>query len=149
MKLTTVKNNKRPGALRPGPASAFTLAECLVAMIFLAIVLPVAVEAFHVASGAGTIAVRKAEAARIAQRVLNQSLVMTNWQTGSQSGTMGEGADEFRYSLSSASWQQDAMKLLTAEVTFNTQGRDYSVRLSTLASPPSQASGSATTGLTP
>ena len=60
-------------------ASAFTLAEVLAAMLFLAIVIPAAVEALHVASLAGEVAARKGAAARIADRILNESIVTTNW----------------------------------------------------------------------
>src|SRR5208337_3553755 len=74
--------------------SAFTLAEVLAAMLFLAIVIPAAVEALHVASLAGDVAARKGVAARLADRVLNESLVTTNWNTGTQSGTVTEAALE-------------------------------------------------------
>ena len=127
MKLKTVKNSGW------GRESAFTLAECLAAMAFLAIVIPVAVQALHVSSLAGQVAARKGEAARVADRVLNQSLVMTNWSSGPQNGTITDGSDEFRWKLSSQNWQKDAMELLTAEVTFSAQGHDYSVTMSTLA----------------
>ena len=160
MKLVTVQNKDRLGVLaqpslsplgeragvrgmvhrgnfavarRSRSNSAFTLAETLAALVFMAIVIPVAVEALHVASGAGEITVRKSEAARVADRILNESLVMTNWTSGSQSGTAGEGADDFHWTLTSQNWPQDAMELLTAEVTFSTQGRQYSVEMSTLA----------------
>jgi hypothetical protein len=127
MKLGTVKNSGR------GRESAFTLAECLAAMVFLAIVIPVAVQALHVSSLAGQVAARKGEAARVADRVLNQSLVLTNWNSGPQNGTFNEGSDEFRWKLSSQNWPKDAMELLTAEVTFSAQGHDYTVTMSTLA----------------
>ena len=86
--------------LRRLSRSAFTLAETMAALAFMAIVIPAAVEALHVASGAGEIAVRKGEASHVAERVLNQSLVMTNWSSGAQSGTADEGPDEFRWTLS-------------------------------------------------
>jgi type II secretory pathway pseudopilin PulG len=127
MKLKTAKNSG------PRRESAFTLAECLAAMAFLAIVIPVAVQALHVSSLAGQVAARKGEAARVADRVLNQSLVLTNWSSGPQNGTITEGSDEFRWKLSNQNWQKDAMELLTAEVTFSAQGHDYSVTMSTLA----------------
>lgn len=133
MKLARVQNKGRVGAAQRPCQAAFTLAETLAALLFLAIVIPVAVEALHVASGAGEITVRKGEAARVADWVLNQSLVMTNWSTGPQSGTAAEGPDQFHWTLTSQNWPQDTMKLLTAEVTFSTQGRPYSVSLSTLA----------------
>ena len=118
--------------------AAFTLAEVLAAMLFLAIVIPTAVEALHVSSLAGEVAARKGAAARIADRVLNESIVMTNWNSGAQSGTVSEGVLNFRWTLSSEAWPQDAMQLLTAEVKYQAQGKDYSVRLSTLANASAQ-----------
>jgi type II secretory pathway pseudopilin PulG len=113
--------------------SAFTLAEVLAALLFLAIVIPAAVEALHVASLAGAVAARKGAAARVADRILNESLVMTNWNSGTQNGTVTEGTQEFRWTLTSQNWPQDMMQWVTAEVTFSAQGHDYSVKLSTLA----------------
>ena len=120
-------------------ASAFTLAEVLAALLFLAIVIPTAVEALHVASLAGEVAVRKSAAARVADRILNESLVTTNWSSGLQNGTVTEGILDLRWKLTSQNWSSDSMQLLTAEVTFSAQGKDYSVKLSTLASSPGQS----------
>jgi type II secretory pathway pseudopilin PulG len=121
-----------------GNSSAFTLAEVLAAMLLLAIVIPAAVEALHVSSLAGEVAARKGAAARIADRILNESIVMTNWNNGVQSGTAQEGVLDFHWTLTSQTWPQDAMQLLTAEVTYQAQGKDYSVKLSTLANPQTQ-----------
>jgi len=118
--------------------AAFTLAEVLAAMLFLAIVIPVAVEALHVSSLAGEVAARKGAAGRIADRILNESLVTTNWSGSVQSGTVSEGALDFRWTLTSQNWPQDSMQMLTAEVKFLAQGKDYSVKLSTLASSQNQ-----------
>ncbi len=120
-------------------AAAFTLAEVLAALLFLAIVIPAAVEALHIASLAGEVAARKGVAARVADRLLNESLVTTNWNHGTQNQTVTEGALEFRSTLSSENWPQGNMQLVSAEVKFSAKGHDYSVKLSTLAS--SQAGG--------
>jgi hypothetical protein len=126
---------KNAGArARPRHNSGFTLAEVLAALMFLAIVIPVAIQALHVCSLSGEVAVRKAAAGRVADRVLNESLVTTNWSLGTRNGTITEGALDFEWTLTSANWPQDAMELITAEVKFKAQGRDYSVTLSTLAS---------------
>ena len=117
----------------PRHASAFTLAEVLAALLFLAIVIPAAVEALHVASLAGEVAARKGAAARLADRILNESLVTTNWNTGTQSGTVTEGGLDFRWTLTSQTWPADTMELLTVEVKYPARGRDFSVKLSTLA----------------
>lgn len=106
-------------------------------MLFLAIVIPAAVEAMHLASLAGEVAARKGAAVRVADRILNESLVTTNWNNGTQSGTAGEGALEFRWTLTSQSWPPDsALQLVTAEVKFLAQGKDYAVKLNTLSAQP-------------
>ena len=104
----------------------------LAALLFLAIVIPAAVEAMHVASLAGEVAARKGAAARIADRVLNESIVMTNWNSGTQYGVITEGARDYRWTLSRENWEVGSMQLLTAEVDYAAKGRDYSVKLSTL-----------------
>jgi Tfp pilus assembly protein PilV len=131
---------------RRGGRGGFTLAEVMAALMFLAIVIPTAVEVLHVASLAGEVAARKSTAARIADRVLSESLVTTNWSNGPQSGTVTEGAIDYRWRLTSQIWPQDAMESVTAEVTYQAQGKTYSVSLSTLAN---QLGVTATTGATP
>src|ERR1035441_8698408 len=139
MKFGTPTNKNR--------VAAFTLAEVLAELLFLAIVIPAAVEALHVASLAGEVAARKGAAARVADRILNESLVMTNWSGGMQNGTVTEGILDFKWKLTSQNWPADSMELLTAEVTYSAQGKEYSVKLSTLANSqtPTQPAG---TGMT-
>jgi len=116
--------------------SGFTLAEVLAALLFMAIVVPVAMEGLHIASLAGAVAQRKAEAARIAQKVINESLITTNWSQSLQSGTIAEGQRQFRWTLRSDPWNQDpaqtVLRQLSVEVFFTAQARDYSVKMSTL-----------------
>jgi type II secretory pathway pseudopilin PulG len=117
--------------------AGFTLAEVLAALVFMAIVIPVALEGLSIASRAGEVAARKSEAALVAERMLNESLVTTNWNTGVQSGTLRQGTRDLRWTLRNDIWKQDpnqsVMRLLSVEVAFDAQGREYSVRLSTLA----------------
>lgn len=131
--------------------SGFTLAELLASLLFLAIVIPAAVHALRIASLAGSVSARKGAAARIADRVLNESMVLTNWSNASQRGTVSEENTEFQWTLSRANWTVQDIQLLTAEVSFRAQGHDYSVRLSTLAdsadlNPGSTTSTTRTTG---
>ena len=116
--------------------AGFTLAEVLAALLFMAIVIPAALEGMHIASLAGTVAARKGEAARVAQRLLTESLVTTNWSQSSQSGTLTEGQRQFAWTMHSDPWTQDpsqnVIRQLSVEVRFAAQGQDYSVRMSTL-----------------
>jgi len=138
MKFGTRTNNHPSAFARlRRDKSAFTLAEVLAALLFMAIVIPVALEGMHVASRAGSVAVRKREAARVAERILNESLVTTNWNNGgSQVGAVVEGIRQFQWTLRNEPWNVDqntsTMRLLSVEVTYAAQGQNYSVRLSTL-----------------
>src|SRR5215471_15586268 len=117
-------------------AAAFTLVEVLAAMAFMAIVIPVVVEALHVSSMSGEFAVRKSEAARVADKVLNEDLSQFNANTSGQSGTVIDNGHEYRWTVSSQPWSQDStMQLMTAEVKFSVAGRECSVHLDTLANP--------------
>lgn len=117
--------------------AGFTLAEVLAALLFMAIVIPVALEGLRIASRAGEVAARKGEAALVAERILNESLVTTNWNKSLQSGTVIQRAREFRWTLRNDPWTQDpnqtVIRQLSVEVLYAAQGQDYAVRLSTLA----------------
>jgi type II secretory pathway pseudopilin PulG len=113
-------------------SAAFTLAEVLAALAFMAIVIPVAVEGLRIANHAGQVGHRKAVAARIADRVLNEAIVTGQWRTSTQGGTIQEGQNDYRWALRSEPWQQGAMRLVTVQVIFPAQGENYDVNLSTL-----------------
>ncbi len=117
--------------------AGFTLAEVLAALLFMAIVIPVAVQGLRIASLAGTVADRKSQAVRVAQRLLDESLITTTWNKSAQAGTVTEGDRQYRWVLRNDTWGQDgrlyAPRLLSLDVTYTVQGRDYSVRLCTLS----------------
>lgn len=123
---------RRRGASSKG-VDAFTLAEVLAALMFMAIVIPVAVQGLRVSSRAGALAERKREAVRVAERLLNESIVTTNWNKSGLSGTVTEDDREYRWTLRTEPWTETAMQLLSVEVTFPVQGEDHAVQLTTLA----------------
>jgi type II secretory pathway pseudopilin PulG len=112
--------------------AAFTLAEVLAALAFMAIVIPVAVNGLRVANLAGQVGQRKAIAARVAERVLNEWTTTSQSQTPAQSGTVREGIAQFRWSIQTETWNQDAMRLITVRVFYPVQGQEYEVHASTL-----------------
>src|SRR5439155_21795220 len=99
---------------------------------FRAIVTPVAVEGLRIANLAGKVGERNATAARIAERVLNELIVTGQLRGAIQNGVVQEGAQQYQWSIRSEPWPADAMLLVTVQVIFPVQGRDYDVRLSTL-----------------
>src|SRR6266542_2846556 len=117
--------------------SAFTLAEVLAALVFLAILIPVALEGLSIASSVGEVATRKGEAALVAERVLNESIVTTNWNRSVQTGTVRQGPREFPWTLRNDPWNQDpnqsTMRLVSVEVKYFVKGRERAFTLTTLA----------------
>ena len=124
-------------AVKRGPA-AFTLIEVLAALTLMAIVIPVAVDGMRLSNLAGQVGQRKAVAGRIAERVLNESIVTGQLRGATQNGVVREGAQQYQWAIRSEPWSQDAMRLVTVQVTYPVQGRDYEVRLSTLVDNSSQ-----------
>ena len=138
-------SRRREEADFPKPASAasafsrrrlqrgFTLAEVLAALLFMAIVIPVAVQGLRIASRAGSVSERKALGARLAERQLNELLVTGQWASTAQKGTVQEGSQSYPWQLQSEPWSEDGnLRLLTLHVSVPVQGQDYDVRLSTL-----------------
>ncbi|MDB6056338.1 MAG: hypothetical protein JWO95_182 [Verrucomicrobiales bacterium] len=120
--------NKRPKAAR----AAFTLMEVLAALLFMAIVIPVAIEGIRIASLAGEVGQRKKIAARIGQSALDEMRSNTQSQNAVSSGQVQDGTTTFQYTVRTESWPEDAMRLATVDVAFTVQGRKYDVLLSTL-----------------
>lgn len=129
-----------------GSLAGFTLAEVLAALLFMAIVIPVTVQAVRVASLAGQVGERRAAAARLADRLMSEMLAMGTIQSGPQSGTMVEGAREYRWVLQSAPWSQDSLTEFTMKVYFQVQGTVYDAVVSTLADPEKLSQAGMTTG---
>lgn len=117
--------------------AAFTLAEVLAALLFMAIVIPVAVEGLRIANLAGQVGLRKAKAARIGENLLNELLVTGQLDSNVGGGSFQEGDQLYRWSIQSQAWPQDNMRWVTMQVVFTVQGREFVVPLSTLVANPS------------
>ena len=115
--------------------SAFTLVEVLAALVFMAILIPVTMEAVQVANRAGQVGERKAAATRIAERILNEMLVTGQPQQASGRGSIEERDRVYEWTLRSEPWREDQMNLVTVKVTYKVQDKDYDVTLATIYDP--------------
>ena len=120
---------------RRASAAGFTLAEVLAALVIMAIVLPVAIEGLRIANRAGVVAQRKGVAAQLADGLLNEFVVTGEWQYSAQDGDFGPEWTGYRWRFHNEAWGRDAMQMLTLEVFYQVQDREFSVQLSTLALP--------------
>jgi hypothetical protein len=122
----------------PGPFAkraglpAFTFAEVLAALVFMAIVIPVAMQGLQIANRAGVVAERKDTAVQLADRLLNEVIATTNWSNVGQSGVLRQKGREFQWRMLNEAWTENAMRLISIEVTYTVQNREYRVLLSTL-----------------
>jgi ribosomal protein L17 len=101
-------------------------------MVFVAIVIPVAVRGLTTANRAGVVADRKSVAAQLAERKLNEVVVTDVWRSAEKEGNFGEERAGYRWILKDGAWEEDTMRVVSVEVFFEVQGREYSVGLSTL-----------------
>jgi prepilin-type N-terminal cleavage/methylation domain-containing protein len=132
--------------------AGFTLVECLVALAFMTVVVPVVWQGLHIAALAGEVSTRKAQAMHIAEKVLNETIVTGQWSQNSQGGTEQAGQVQYRWSVHNEPWSAingiaaistsngvnqavvngTTLHQLTVDVTFLAQSKNYAVHLSTL-----------------
>ena len=130
--------------------AAFTLAEVLAALVFMAIVIPVALQGLNVASRAGELAQRKMIATRIGNMEMNQLKVMNQLRGGGQTGVVVDHGISYKWSLKNEGWTGDSLSQLsqaTITVSFPVQGRNYEVHLSTLISTQTQQANATSSGM--
>ena len=116
--------------------AGFTLVEMLAAMLFMAIVIPVALQGLRIASRAGAVAARKGVAVQLAESKLNELIVTSQWHNSGQGGACGPQWPGYQWTLKNEAWNGDttlnSLRLVTVEVTYPVQNQNYNVHLSTV-----------------
>jgi type II secretory pathway pseudopilin PulG len=125
---------------------AFTLAEVLAALLFMAILIPVTMHGVTVASRVGILGQRKATAMRVAERVLDEQIVTGLVSVGAGNGSIVDGDITYPWTLKSDPWTEDTMTRVTVTVSFDVQGSTFEVSASTLYDPTATTT-SATTAM--
>lgn len=143
----------RAGSNKRHHGSGFTFIEVLAALLFLAILVPAIVGGLTLSNRVSVLSERKAIAAELAENKLNEQLIGNSWLAGaSTSGDFGEDYPGYRWEMTQESWQGDTMNQMTQlsmEVFFPVQGKEHSVRLTTLANPNALSAASASPSATP
>ena len=111
------------------------MAEVLAALLFMAILIPVTMQAVSVASRAGMLGQRKATAMRIAERVLNEQIITGQIATATPYGNVVDGDMTYPWTMVTEPWTEDSMTVVTVRVTFDVQGNTFDVAASTLYDP--------------
>jgi type II secretory pathway pseudopilin PulG len=116
-------------------ARAFTLVEVLAALLFMAIVIPVAMHGVSVASRAGILGQRKATAMRVAESLLEEMIVTDQVSSGAGNGSVVEGDTTYPWTMKAEDWTEAEMTQVTVRVSFDVQGNTFEVSASTLFDP--------------
>jgi Tfp pilus assembly protein PilV len=125
--------------------SGFTFVEVLAAMLFLAILVPTLVAGLSASNRRGEMAERSALAAQLAENKLNELSIDNAWSSAESRGTFGDDYPNYRYELTQSQWDADTnnkMTELTLDAFFPVQGREQSVRLTTLVNSTTLTTGS-------
>ena len=101
----------------------------------MAIVIPAAVEGLRIANRAGVVAQRKGVATQLADSLLNEIVATKNWYDAAQSGTFGPEWSGYKWRVLNETWGRETMRILSVEVTYEVQSKEYRVVLSTLVPP--------------
>ncbi len=124
--------NRTADRRAPKNEAGFTLIEAMAAMLFMAIVVPIAIEGLVVANKTGIVAERKRVAVRLADFKLNEIVIEDLWLDAETDGDFGEEWPNYTWTMENGAWDSDTMEMVTVEVFYKVQGKEYSVRLSTL-----------------
>lgn len=112
--------------------AGFTLVESLAALLFLAIVLPVALQGLALANRSAVVAERKMIATRLLDNLMNERTATGELITGSSSGTFAPDYPEYQWQMQSTGWIDGTMREVVYTATYLAQGQSYQVRLATL-----------------
>jgi prepilin-type N-terminal cleavage/methylation domain-containing protein len=130
-----------------GGRRGFTLAEVLVALLLLAIIIPVALQGVGAVSRSAVLGQRKARAMRVADRVLNEQVALVTLGQpipNSASGTEVDGDTSYPWTMQTKQWARDNMMQMTVTIKFMMQGMSYEMKSSTLYDPAAAVPGIAT-----
>lgn len=125
-----MNNHRNPSSKKD--QKAFTFAELLAAMLFMAILIPVAIQGLTLANRAGVVAERSKIAAQLADLQLAEEIVTKEWKNGSKKGNFGEQWPNYQWSMEDKTWGSDEMHQISLNVWFLVQEREYNVQVSTL-----------------
>ncbi len=114
-------------------SAAFTFVEMLAAMAFVGILIPVLISALLVSSRVGSVADRSTVAMQLGENKLGELMLGDAWSSTESRGDFDDDFPGYRWELAKGDWESGAMTELTLDVFFTVQGREHSVRLSTLA----------------
>jgi prepilin-type N-terminal cleavage/methylation domain-containing protein len=113
----------------------FTFIELLATIVLIGIIMPVAMRSIGLCTRLGGQSRRKIEAASLAQTKLTELTSSQDWQTGEKRGDFGTDWPGYQWTLAVSNWTDSVVSQLDLTVTWQSQGQQRSLTLSTLVYP--------------
>jgi prepilin-type N-terminal cleavage/methylation domain-containing protein len=128
----TWRNRTVEGCHRFG---GFTFIELLATIVLIGIIMPVAMRSIGLCTRLGGQSRRQIEAASLARTKLTELTSSQDWQTGEKRGDFGSDWPGYQWTAAVSNWTDSVVSQLDLTVTWQSQGQQRSLTLSTLVYP--------------
>lgn len=113
----------------------FTFIELLATIVLIGIIMPVAMRSIGLCTRLGGQSRRQIEAASLARTKLTELTSSQDWQTGEKRGDFGSDWPGYQWTAAVSNWTDSVVSQLDLTVTWQSQGQQRSLTLSTLVYP--------------
>ena len=135
----------RPTSALRAVRGGVTLIEALIAIVIVAVILPLALSGVSHALQAADQTRKQDVARRLAETRLARVVADGSWQSSALSGTFdatqdGEDADAFAWQVSLTPWRDPAVQIIVMTVSWGSVEAGQAVTLTSLVTPPATTS---------
>jgi prepilin-type N-terminal cleavage/methylation domain-containing protein len=116
-------------------SGGFTFIELLATIVLIGIIMPVAMRSIGLCTRLGGHSRRQIEAASLARTKLTELTCSQDWKTGEKRGDFGSDWPGYQWTAAVSNWTDSVVSQLDLTVTWQSQGRQRSLTLSTLVYP--------------
>ena len=120
---------------RYGRFGGFTFIELLVTIVLIGIIMPVAMRSIGLCTRLGGYSRRQIEAASLAYTKLTELTSSQDWKTSEKRGDFGSDWPGYQWTAAVSNWTDSVVSQLDLTVTWQSQGKQRSLTLSTLVYP--------------
>ena len=110
----------------------FTFIELLATVVLISIIMPVAMRSIGLCTRLGGYSRRQIEAASLARTKLTELTISQDWKTGEKRGDFGSDWPGYQWTAVVSNWTDSVVSQLDLTVTWQSQGQQRSLILSTL-----------------
>jgi prepilin-type N-terminal cleavage/methylation domain-containing protein len=120
---------------RSAHLGGFTFIELLATVVLIAVIMPVAMRCIGLCTRLGGQSRKQIEAASLASTRLAELITTQDWESGEGRGDFGSDWPGYQWKTTVTNWTDSTARQLDLMVTWQSQGLERAVTLSTLVYP--------------